>query len=368
MTREIVNGAGRRRFLKSALGAAAASVPWIAPGGLAAAKSGERIKVGQIGIGHNHAAAKMAAFRKLADAYEVVGIVEPDPAWRAKRGSDPAYRDLPWMTEEQLFDVPGLRAVAVETDVPDLTAAAMRCLRAGLHIHMDKPGDESLARFGEMLDEAGKRRLAVQLGYMFRANPAMRFCIRAVREGLLGQVFSVHAEMSRYQPPAYHEWLAGFRGGNFHIFGCHLIDLVVSMLGEPERITPFMSRSRPGSKTVDHGVAVMEYPRTIATARAAALEVEGEKRRHLAVCGDRGTIEIRPLEDPTVLTLTLREDRPPHRKGRQTVDFPAMSGRYDDQLLELARVIRGEIPNPYPLDHERLVQKCLLQACGCPID
>ena len=40
------------------------------------------IKIGQIGIGHNHGAAKMEALRKLEDDFEVVGVVEPDPAWR----------------------------------------------------------------------------------------------------------------------------------------------------------------------------------------------------------------------------------------------------------------------------------------------
>ena len=75
-----------------------------------------KIKVGQIGIGHNHASAKMATFRKLSEHYEVVGIVEPDPEWRKKRGNQSAYRDLTWMTEEQLLNTKGLQAVAVEVD------------------------------------------------------------------------------------------------------------------------------------------------------------------------------------------------------------------------------------------------------------
>lgn len=34
-----------------------------------------RIKIAQIGIGHNHAKGKMASLRKLSDVYEVVGVV-----------------------------------------------------------------------------------------------------------------------------------------------------------------------------------------------------------------------------------------------------------------------------------------------------
>jgi hypothetical protein len=32
----------------------------------------------------------------------------------------------------------------------------------------------------------------------------------------------------------------------------------------------------------------------------------------------------------------------------------------------LARIIHGEIENPYPLEHELIVQECLLKACGYP--
>jgi len=360
----------RRQYLAgTAAGLALAALPRLAFGEPAPAKPRERIKIGQLGVGHNHGAGKMEALRKLKDDFEVVGVVEPDPKWRKKREKEKAYKDLPWMTEEELFAVKGLKAVAVETDVPDLTAAALRCVKSGFHVHVDKPGDESLKAFSALLDEAGRRKLAVQMAYMFRGNPAMQFCFKAVREGLLGRVYSIDAEMSRYQSLEYLQWLSQFRGGNFYIFSCHLIDLIVTMLGEPQRVTPFMRQTYPERKAVDSGVAVLEYPGTLVTVRSAALEVEGEKRRHLVISGDKGTIEIRPLEEPaTVLKLTLKEERKPYKKGTQTVDFPKMGGRYDDQLIEFARVVRGEIPNPYSLEHERLVQKCVLLASGVALD
>ena len=182
----------RRHLLATAVGAgtAAAAGRWLEPTATAADHSKQRIKIGQIGIGHNHASAKMATFRKLADHYEVVGIVEPDPEWRKKRGKDPAYRDLTWMTEEQLLGIKGLQAVAVEVDPGDdrLMSITGRCIDAGMHVHLDKPGGESFSAFKKVLDEAGRRDLTVQLGYMYRNNPAMQFCFRAVREGWLGQV------------------------------------------------------------------------------------------------------------------------------------------------------------------------------------
>jgi len=276
-------------------------------------------------------------------------------------GNDPAYRGLAWMTEEQLLSTKGLAAVAVETDVPDLAPTAARCIEAGMHLHLDKPGGESLSPFKKLLDEAGRRRLTVQLGYMYRNNPAIQFCRRAVGEGWLGQVFEIDAVMSKEQPLAYLQWLGQFRGGSMYIFGCHLIDLVVGMLGKPDRVTPYQRQTRPDVRVYDNGLAVLEYRRTTATIRTASLEVEGYQRRQLVVCGDEGTIDIRPLEPPS-LRLALSKPRDSFKAGYQEVVLPPMPGRYDEQLIELARIVRGEIPNPYPLAHELMVQETLLAA------
>lgn len=343
-------------------------MPHLASGGEDRGKSKKRIKIGQLGIGHNHGSAKMESFRKLKDDYEVVGVVEPDPAWRKKREKEKAYQGLKWMTEEELFSVKGLQLVSVETDVPELTAAALRCVRNGFHVHVDKPGNESCRAFDALLDEAEKRRLAVQMAYMFRGNPAMQFCIKAVREGLIGRVYAIHGDMSRYLWPDYLRWVCQFKGGNTYIFGSHLVDLIVSMLGEPRKITPYLTKTDPSFAGPDTGLVVMEYPNCVTSFRTSALDADAEKRRSLTVCGDRGTIEIRPLEHPTVLQLSLKDDHPPYKKGTQPLKFPPMIDRYSNQLLELAQVIRGEIDNPYPIAHERLVNRCVLLASGVPLD
>jgi predicted dehydrogenase len=148
------------------------------------------------------------------------------------------------------------------------------------------------------------------------------------------------------------------------IYACHLIDLVVGLLGKPDRIVPFMRQTRSDAgEMCDNGLVVFEYPKTTATIRTSSLEVEGFQRRQLVVCGDEGTIDIRPLEPPK-LRLALAKPREGFKRGYQDVPLPKMPGRYDDQLIELAQIIRGERENPYPLEHELIVQECLLTACG----
>ena len=331
----------------------------------------KKIKIGQIGIGHNHGSEKMVALRELTDLFEVVGVVESDPVWRQKRSGLAAYKGLPFMTEEELFAVPGLEAVAVETDGFDLCPAALRCAERNLHIHMDKPGGEDLALFRLLLSECTRRGLAFQQAYVYRCNPALRFCIDAVKQGWLGQVFEIHAVMSRddSEKPEYRKWLAQFQGGAMYIFAGYLIDLVVSMLGKPAKVTPFMKRTR-NDGLIDNGLAVLEYPGATATVRVSVAEIEGYKHRRLIVCGTEGSVEVCPIEfqryytDPLSVRLTLKYPKGPYPAGTRQVPCGMLNSRYGSQLREFARIVRGEIQNPFPAEHELLVHETLLRACG----
>jgi predicted dehydrogenase len=331
-----------------------------------------KIRIGQIGICHEHAAAKMDALRRLPDLFEVVGVVD-DRATRSARfaGDDlEPYRGLRWMTEAELLDLPGLQAVVVETPNTDLVPCALRCAERGLAMHLDKPGGEDLALFGRLLEICERGRIPLQMGYMFRNNPAMQFCQRAVREGWLGEIFEIQAGMSHdYGGDAYQHYLGAFRGGILFNLGGHLIDLVVALLGRPQRVTPFL-KSAPGSppEIRNNGLAVLEYPHATATVRAASREVDGLANRRLKVCGTKGTLDLCPLErfdgQPLTLRLTLKEGNGEYAAGSHLVDCGIKGNRYEDQLVELGRIIRGEQPNPYSYRHDYLVQEALLAASG----
>jgi len=107
---------------------------------------GGPIGIVQVGIGHNHGAAKMATLRKMPERFKVLGFVEDDDRLLAERSNQPAYGGLCRYTFEEALELPGLEAVAVETVVASLVPAALRCAEAGLHVHMDKPGGEDLSQ------------------------------------------------------------------------------------------------------------------------------------------------------------------------------------------------------------------------------
>ena len=333
----------------------------------------KKIKIGQIGIGHNHGSEKMRALRELPDIFEVVGVAESDPYWYNERKDLDAYKGLPFMTEEELLAVPGLEAVAIETDGKYLISTALRCAEKGLHLHMDKPGGEELEGFRKLCDICKEKELAFQSAYVYRYNPALKFCVDAVKSGWLGNVFEIHSVMSRDDSDNdfYRNWLSQFKGGAFYIFAGYLIDIILQMLGTPDKVTSFLQKTRDDA-LIDSGLAVLEYPRATATARVSVAEIDGFNHRRLIVCGTEGSAELCPIEptpqgyytQPLQVRLTLKKDCGPYKAGTQMVDCGTLNGRYDRQLIEFAKIVRKEMTNPFSIEHEYLLHKTLWQACG----
>lgn len=319
-----------------------------------------RIKIGQIGVGHAHAS-KLGVYRSSPD-YEVVGIVEPDAELRRKAESQPPYRDLPWMAQEQLLNVPGLQAVLVETKVRNLLKVAEACVAAGKHVHVDKPAGDSLPQFTAILESAAKQNLLLQMGYMYRYNPGVVLLREFLKRGWLGDVFEVHAVMSKVVDPASRQELAKFPGGIMFELGCHVIDLVIGVLGKPSKVTPFPRQVNGSDSLIDNMLAVFEYESATATMKSSAVEVEGGERRHLVVCGTEGTFHIQPLDNPSA-QITLSAAHEDYKQGSQTITFPKYV-RYVDDAADMAKIIREEKESDFSPSHDLIVQTSVLQASG----
>ncbi len=326
----------------------------------------KKIRIGQIGVGHAHAS-KLGVYRKSVD-YEVVGIVEPNPELRAASAEKDPYRDLKWMTREELLNVPDLDAVLVETEVRDLLENAEICLAAGKHIHLDKPAGASFPHFRRIVDLAESEHLMIQMGYMYRYNPAFLLLQEFLHQGWMGGIFEVHAVMSKVVPPAQRAELSEFSGGMMFELGCHVIDSILWLFGVPEKVTPFPRHSLASANDTlaDNMLAVLEYPRCTITVRTAAMEVDGFNRRHLAVCGTGGTMHIQPLDDPSA-TLTFAEPHGAYKRGMQSLSFPKFA-RYVADAADMAAVIRGEKITSFDLSHDIAVQRTILQSAAMPLD
>lgn len=328
--------------------------------------SQKKFRLGQIGIGHNHAQGHMEAFRLHPELFEIVGYSENDGYWMQKRGGLDCYRGLPRMDENELIEQ--CDALFVETEVSDLMRAARKCIDAGKPIHLDKPAGENLEEYEGILKDAEKKNLVVHLGYLYRTNPAVNEVFSIAESGEIGEILYVETAMSAPRSREYLQYLDTFKGGTMYIFGGHIIDFVLRLMGKPKRVEPILFRSGvEGCHGIDNATALLYYEKGVSVVRTSAIEPGGHFRRELTVVGTKGTVSVCPFERPTVKWVTVQNGKEgPYDKETvtRTLSFPTEYDRYDAFPKEFYARLCGASAGIYDYDYELTLQKLLLQACG----
>ena len=326
----------------------------------------KKIRIGQVGLAHAHGEGKMNAVRKFPELFDVVGFCETNDELVKKSMEKEAYKNLARMSEEELLA--NVDAVLIECEVNKLTEVAQRCINAGKHIHLDKPTTGSVEQYTKIINTAKENKLIVQLGYMYRYNPAIVKCFEMIKDGKIGQIHSINAEMSTHHYMDSKERMAKRNGGTMFIMGSHLIDLVVYLLGEPERVTSFLKHTGiDGVDFADNNLAVLEYKKALARIYSSSVEVNGWGRRQFVVCGELGTISILPIENDVSMTFSDINMTKSHyediKEKIEVSDIPK-DCRYDTMVQDFAEYINGTKENPFTYEHEIAVHKVITQVCG----
>ena len=327
----------------------------------------KKIRIGQIGTGHAHAGACFKTLRKLPEIFEIVGIAEPIPERVCRLTERAVYHDIPVFTPEELL-AQDLDAITIETDELYLTKYALMAAEKGIHVHMDKPGGIDLQEFEQLVETCRKNGSVLHLGYMYRYNPYVQELMAQVKNGELGEVFSVEAHMSGHTPYSVRDWLRDFPGGMMFFLGCHLIDLLLQLRGTPDEIIPLnCCTGHDGLDTIDYGMVVFKYKNGVSFAKSNASEIGGFTRRQLVVTGTKKTVELKPFEtlvpeggQVTDRVEYLTEEWFEKGVASQTPVFD----RYEDMMRAFAQMAAGEKENPYTYDYELELYRTILKSCG----
>ena len=328
----------------------------------------KKIKIAQIGTSQNsHGNSIWKNLLKQSDLFEVVGYAFPEGEGERFPNRAAAFEGYRRMTVEEILRDPEIEAVTVETEEVYLTKYALMAAKAGKHIHMEKPGGCDLAAFEELIATVKEKKLAFSVGYMYRFNPVIRETVERIRRGELGEIFSVEAHMDCFYLPEKREWLENFPGGMLFFLGCHLIDLIYQIQGEPEKVIPLScSTGFDGVSAADCGMVVYQYPGGVSFAKTAATERGGYLRRQLVICGEKGTVEIKPLEGKEEnRRYTVRNESAATTDWYEpwTTEQSDSYHRYDDMMRHFAQVVRGK-ENPYSYDYELGLYRLILKSCG----
>lgn len=327
-----------------------------------------KIRIAQIGTSQNsHGGSIIKSLKKQSELFEVVGYALPENEREKFPQRMKDFDGLREITVEEILNDPTIEAVTVETEEIYLTKYAQMVANVKKHMHMEKPGSQDLAAFEAMIETARRNGTVFHTGYMYRYNPFVQELLAQIDRGELGEIVSVEAQMNCYHPPQIRQWLENFKGGMMFYLGCHLIDLIFRIQGQPERVHPFNRCSGlDGVTSEDYGMAVLEYKNGVSVAMTNANQKGGYARRELVVTGSKKTVSLCPLEMPCeggqYTTWSDYADKGWFDRGNSWDSIP--EDRYDGMMAGFAAMVRGEKENPYTLDYELELYKLVLKCCG----
>lgn len=328
----------------------------------------KKIKIAHIGTNpRSHGNCIFNALKKNSDVFEIAGVCFPENEREKFPYSMPDFDGYPELTLEEIMENPEIEAVTVETEEVHLTKYALLAAKCKKHIHMEKPGGLVLSDFEKLIETVKENKTVFHTGYMYRYNPYILELKEQIKAGELGEILSVEAQMSCIHPKDTREWLGNFPGGMMFYLGCHLVDVILSIQGEPKRIIPLNKCSGlDGIQSIDSGMVAFEYENGVSFAKTTAVEIGGFERRQLVVSGSKKTVELKPLEwyidgKNLVTQKVTRESDDWHAEGIKDVSTPI--DRYDGMMRTFAEMVAGKKENPVSYDYELLLYKTLLESC-----
>lgn len=335
----------------------------------------KKLRVVQIGLGHDHSLVTFGSLLSLSEYYEVLGFILPPE----EEGIFPDR--IRWLKEKgaTFYDLSDLEtlapdAVVVEAEDEYLTKYAQYAIDRGYPVHMDKPGAPDLPAFEKMIASVKEKDVPFQIGYMYRYNPMLIDTENKIKRGVYGDIYSIEAQMSCIHPVEKRRWLKKYPGGMMFFLGCHLVDIIYRILGEPIEVIPLNQSVNEAENTGDDfGFAVLRYKNGSSFIKTTAVEEGGFTRRQVVFCGTDGTAQILPTEEyvPGSTQMVARRRSVFHADTEKdwwntvgTTESCEPFDRYNDMMIDFAKIASREKKNEYTLDYELALFKLLLRCCG----
>jgi predicted dehydrogenase len=329
----------------------------------AAQSSMKVIRAGILGTKHSHVRGKLEAMKKSPD-YEVVSVCENDATARAKAEKDPLFQGLRWVNEEGLLNDSSIHLIVVECRVWEALLWGKKVISAGKHLHLEKPPGNEWAPFKELVEEARRKKLLLQTGYMWRWHEGINAALDAARKGWLGEVFMVRGTINSDRGSEERAIEAKYKGGSLFELGGHLIDRTVELLGRPKTVKPWHRHdtSYPDN-LADNALVVMEYDKALAVLSSSARMYGSGDHRSFEVLGTDGSIIVHPESSPPKIRVGMRKAQGAYKQGWQQIELPPQP-RFVGDFKELARALKTGQPLKLSYDHELLLHETLLRASG----
>jgi len=299
--------------------------------------------IGTAGIGTR----QMEGMQKVAEAKlcAVCDIVESAAKRAATQyGLDKYYTDYKEMLKDGGFD-----CVLICTPDACHSAQAIDSLAAGYHVLCEKPLTMTMEECQQIIDAAKKSDKKFMVGQVCRYAPAFVKAKELVEAGEIGELSFVESEYAhdyslipgaawRRDPDYLRHAIVGG--------GCHAMDLLRWIAGNPTEITAYSNRKvLPDWPVDDCYIAIMKYPEDVIGKVMCSIGCKRPYTMRTQLFGTKGTI----LCDNTSKELTLFKAQADPKTKRvsyvpQQIPISVDSHNFAGEIKDMCECILNDLP------------------------
>jgi predicted dehydrogenase len=212
----------------------------------------DKIGVAFVGCTHPHIFPRLEILRAEKDV-EFIGCYDPDTHLMQALEQDHGLRAFD--TPQELLDQPGANFTIIEGWDPANPGYAREALKRNQAILLEKPGAPNLIEMKDLVAEVRKTPVPFQVGYMLPFSSAIRYTQRILNEGLLGPVTLARFHAAAPVGGARERWqsVPGDQGGVVYTDGCHMINIMIRLLGMPRSVKGMILTLPEGENVLAHG-------------------------------------------------------------------------------------------------------------------
>jgi predicted dehydrogenase len=259
----------------------------------------DQVRIGIIGLGNIGSGHAGRIIKGEVPECRLAAVCDSNPERLQWAGANFGEAVRTFGDVEALLDAGVVDAVIIATTHYSHPVLAIRCLRSGLHVLVEKPAGVYTRQVREMNEIAAGSGKVFGIMYNQRTHPVYQKLRDLIRRGELGELRRTNWIITNwYRPQSYYDsggWRAtwaGEGGGVLLNQDPHQLDLWQWTCGMPQRVRAFMAFGKYHTIEVEDDVtAYVEYENG-ATGIFVTSTGEAPGTNRLEVTGDRGKIVV----------------------------------------------------------------------------
>jgi predicted dehydrogenase len=348
-----------------------------------------RLRIAFLGARHPHIFPRLSLCLQSEDV-EITGVYDSNS--RLSEAIGQKYNVLVARAVDDLFTQGSCDLVIVEGHDPENPAYVRQALGRARMLLIEKPGAPKLAEMETMVKEIEQAGVHAQLGYMYNYSPVVSKVEDILASGVLGHLTLARFHAGAPVGGAAEVWqsLPDDMGGVLYTDGCHMLALIVRLLGKPHTVTGRILKIVNGAEVVadiykedtlaglgaetrlrlgaqlheDAGAAILEYENMLATFDVTGWEAHNwVEAWSMELFGTDGTLQVSLV--PPGFKLWVRRPHQKYDRGWHTwqgIDTASGAGaslvvdeNYSNEMTDILQRLRTNAPPDYSALREGLV-------------